>query len=87
MNFNDYIGDKSTKKDGGGSLSPEMKERFLHFFSSYEGKSEDELMNAIFKLAKDSRKQGKLSDAEIEGFVKTLEPMLNASQKEKLKKL
>lgn len=50
----------------------------------YEGASEEQLMRAIYAEAKRSRKNGTLSDEQIDEFVSTVLPMLSAEQAKKL---
>ncbi len=50
----------------------------------YEGASEGEIMRAILSEAKRSRKNGTLSDEQIDEFVSTISPMLSGDQRKKL---
>lgn len=50
----------------------------------YEGASESEIMRAIYAEAKRSRKNGTLSNEQIDEFVETLSPMLSREQAQKL---
>ena len=50
----------------------------------YEGASETELISAIVKEAEKGRRNGTLTDSDIDNFVKTLYPLLNANQKRRL---
>lgn len=59
-------------------------EMLKKFAGKYEGASEDEIMRAILSEAKRSRKNGTLSDGEIDEFVNAISPMLNAAQAKKL---
>ncbi len=54
------------------------------FASKYEGASENDIMSAIIKEAEKGRRNGTLSDKDIDNFVATISPMLNASQRAKL---
>lgn len=51
----------------------------------YEGASEEDIMRAIYSEAKRSRKNGTLSDGEIDAFVSAIAPMLDNAQAKKLK--
>ena len=53
----------------------------------YEGKSEDELLASIFAEAQKARKNGSLSDGDIDNFVRTVAPMLSPAQQKKLMKV
>lgn len=50
----------------------------------YEGASEQELLAAIFQEAAKSRKNGELSDTEIDNFVASVSPMLGPIEQKKL---
>ena len=54
------------------------------FLSQYEGKSEDEIVAAIVEVAKRKRREGTLSDAELDGFAAMIRPSLDEKQKSKL---
>lgn len=79
MNFNEYKGSKKPEK-----ISSENKKLLSEFLSSYNGKSESELFDAILKTAKKNKESGKLTDSEIDGFAKMLRPMLKPEQQKKL---
>lgn len=51
---------------------------------AFNGKSESDLMKAIYKEAEKNRKAGTLSDAELDNFYNTLSPMLDAQKRKKL---
>ena len=50
----------------------------------FDGKSENELLSAIFKEAEKGRKNGTLKDEDIEKFVSLLAPMLDDKKRKKL---
>lgn len=52
--------------------------------SKYEGASESDLMSAILKEAEKGRRNGTLTDSDIDNFVATVSPMLNSYQRAKL---
>ena len=80
--FNSYKQDYSTKKQSTGAKSP--YEQFAELASKYEGKSADEIMQAIINEAEKSRKNGTLSDKEIDNFASTIAPLLNDKQRKTL---
>jgi hypothetical protein len=57
------------------------------FAKKYEGASEDEIISQILLEAQKGRRNGTLSDADIDRFKNMLYPMLNARQREKLEKV
>ena len=50
----------------------------------FDGKSENELLSAIFKEAEKGRKNGTLKDEDIERFTTLLAPMLDDKKRKKL---
>ncbi len=60
-------------------------ERLLkNFVKDYEGKSQQQIIDEIIKVAQKNRREGKLSNADLDNFYNMLYPMLNGSQKEQL---
>ena len=53
----------------------------------YEGASESEIVSAVLKEAEKGRRNGTLTDSDIDNFVNVLSPMLNANQKKQLEKI
>ena len=54
------------------------------FAQKYEGASQSELISAILAEAEKGRRNGTLSDQDIDNFAKMLRPMLNSSQQKEL---
>ncbi|MBQ2717517.1 MAG: hypothetical protein IJF75_02825 [Clostridia bacterium] len=80
MNFSDYSKAKRVAND----LSPESKKILDDFLKSYHGKSESDLIDEIIKTAVKSKKEGKLTDGDIDNFYKMIYPMLSGEQVKKL---
>ncbi len=80
MNFSDYSKAKRAVND----LSPESKKVLDDFLKNYNGKSESDLIDEIIKTAVKSKKEGKLTDSDIDNFYKMLYPMLSGEQVKKL---
>lgn len=84
-NFKEYASTRKQSNQNGENQKQEIPknafEMLKNIASTYEGASKQDLISAIISEATKSRKNGTLTDAEIENFVKTISPMLNASQK------
>lgn len=80
--YNDYK--SSTSGQGKNSNTFEMLKTIA---DKYEGVSENELIKIIIAEAEKNRAQGKLSDADLDNFVKTIKPMLNSAQAKRLDKI
>ncbi len=53
--------------------------------SAYNGKSNADMLRSILAEAERSRRAGTLSDADIDHFYQTFSPMLDSSQKKRLR--
>ena len=53
----------------------------------FEGKSENELMGELFKRVGEGKKNGTLTDSDLDRFAAQAAPMLNAEQRKKLQQL
>ena len=78
--FNNY--QKNTDKSQSDAMNA-----IKNFAGKYEGASENELLSEIMKEAEKGRRNGTLTDSDIDRFKSMLEPMLNSSQRAKLNKI
>ncbi len=78
--FNDY------KKQSGKSQADAM-DMIKNFASKYEGANENQLVAEIIKEAEKGRRNGTLTDSDIQRFKSMIEPLLNAEQRTKLNKI
>ncbi len=78
--FNNY----NNKSD---NAQKDTMDQIKKFASKYEGVSENQLILEIMKEAERGRRNGTLTDSDIDRFKNMLEPMLNSSQKAKLNKV
>ncbi len=65
----------------------DIAEQFSALASKYEGKNADEIMRAILKEAEKGRKNGTLSDKDIDDFSNMISPMLTDGQRKTLDKV
>jgi len=81
MKLSDYKTDDKTV-----TKKPDAKtERLLRsLVKDYEGRSEDELISSIVDVAAKKRKEGTLSDMELDAFYRMLLPSVTPQQKKKL---
>ncbi|MGI6168902.1 MAG: hypothetical protein ACOYI4_04170 [Christensenellales bacterium] len=69
------------------NMNPDQKQQFetmKNNVSQFEGKSEQELLREVQRLAMKGRQQGDLNDANLDSFANMLSPMLNDEQRKKL---
>lgn len=97
-NFSDYAKNKKQNEDlnaqkvtqgqtqgsFGDGLPLGSYDALKSLVGKYEGASEGEIMRAILSEAKRSRKNGTLSNEQIDEFVSTISPMLGSAQRKKL---
>ena len=77
--FNNYSTGSKSQKD--------TMDAIKNFAGKYEGASENELILEIMKEAEKGRRNGTLTDSDIDRFKNMLEPMLNSAQRQKLYKV
>lgn len=65
----------------------DIAEQFSALASKYEGKNADEIMRAILKEAEKGRKNGTLSDKDIDDFSDMISPMPTDGQRKTLDKV
>lgn len=76
-------GDDKAAIDMNGNIA----EQFSALASAYEGKNADEIMKAILAEAERGRKNGTLSDDDIDNFAALVLPMINPEQQKTLEKV
>lgn len=91
--FNDFkTCDAAGIENNGGdkaaiSMNGSIAEQFAALASAYEGKNADEIMKAILTEAERGRKNGTLSDDDIDNFAALVLPMINPEQQKTLEKV
>ena len=70
------------EKGMGGSSAEELTAKIA---AAYNGKSNGDMMRGILAEAERSKRAGTLSNAEIENFYKTFSPMLDTTQRRRLR--
>ncbi len=79
--FNNFT-NQTQKTTSDGSM-----DMLKSFARKYEGASEDEIISQIMIEAEKGRRNGTLTDADIDRFKNMIYPMLNQKQREKLEKV
>ncbi len=88
MKFSDYKKARNNNSDSENLQIDEKSAKALqNFLRGYEGKSKSDIVSEIVKVAEKNRKEGKLTDKDLDNFAATLSPMLNAEQKSELNKI
>ena len=88
QDFNDYV------KNGGSTsgintdgVDPNILNMVTSLANRFDGKSQNELLMAIYEEAKKGKRQGTLSNADIDNFAKMLSPMLDDKKRKMLNKV
>lgn len=79
-NFSEFTPQEKKETNGSGDINSQ----FMKFASAYEGKSADEVMSAILAEAEKGKKNGTLTDADVDKFASTVSPFLTDKQRKML---
>lgn len=90
-NFSDYINSTNINKTTSGDSRKEIKEcsyeNLEKLIDKYSSLDDDILMKEFLKMTIERKKQGNLSESELEILKSTILPYLNDKQKESLEKI
>lgn len=78
--FSEFTPQEKKETNGSGDINSQ----FMKFASAYEGKSADEVMSAILAEAEKGKKNGMLTDADVDKFASTVSPFLTDKQRKML---
>ena len=81
--FASYSGKNKAKEKSADEWISEAK----RVASKYEGKSENDLLKAIYTQAVEGKRNGTLSNEQIDAFYAQFSPMLDAGKRKKLAKI
>lgn len=89
--FNSYVrngGKNGSNGFGSGNGAPNNIMNLVGALANkYDGKSQAELIKAIYDEAKKGKEQGTLSNADIDNFVSMLSPMLDSQKRKVLNRI
>ena len=80
--FNSYQGASNAEKQK--FENSDTMQKVMKIMQSFNGKSEGDLLKAIYKEAEKNRKAGTLTDAELDNFYNMLAPTLDSQKRKKL---
>ena len=84
--MDDFANFNGGKKNGKNTADDFMKQA-QSAAARYNGKNENELVGEIFARAAEGKKNGSLTNAEIDAFYQQIAPMLDGGKRKKLQKL
>ena len=82
MDFNEY-----SKNNTGAENQTDLFNIISALAKQYDGKGQAELIKAIYKEAEKGKKQGTLTNADIDKFANTISPFLDQKQRAMLSKI
>ena len=89
QDFNDYVkncGENDCSNDSNG-FDGNIMNMVSSLASRFDGKSQNELLMAIYDEAKKGKSRGTLTNADIDAFSNMLSPMLDESKRKILRKI
>ena len=84
QDFNDFIKDGKNGESENGS---DIFGLISSLSKKFDGKSQTELLSAIYKEAKKGKQNGTLKNSDIDGFAAAVSPFLNEKQRGYLTKI
>ena len=88
QDFNSYVNDQKDKgTSGANGMDKNLYNLVQALAGRFDGKSQAELIKAIYEEAKNGKQKGTLSNAEIDNFVNMLSPMLDDKKRKMLLKI
>lgn len=91
QDFNTFANDQKNKRDSQKDGQFNMDKNLYNMISTlagrFDGKSQSELIKAIYDEAKRGKEKGTLTDQDIDNFVAMLSPLLDDKKKKLLHKI
>ena len=82
QDFNEYVNSNGSK-----NTSNDFSDMVKNLAKSFDGKPTSELLKAIYEQAKKGKRNGTLSNADIDNFSTMLYPLLDEKQRKLLRKI
>ena len=84
QDFNDYIKNSSSKNQ---NESSNLFDLVNSLAGKFDGKSQNELMKAVYEQAKQGKQNGTLKNSDIDNFATMLAPLLDDKKRRTLYKI
>ena len=85
QDFNDYVKEHGDNENNG--INKNLYDLVASLSSRFDGKSQSELIRAIYEEAKKGKRNGTLSNSDIDNFVAMLSPLLDDKKRRMLNKI
>lgn len=86
QDFNEFA-NSGKKGENGGDLNSDIFNLINSLSGKFDGKSQNELMRAVYEEAKRGKKNGTLKNSDIDNFVSMLSPILDDEKRKMLYKI
>lgn len=86
QDFNEFA-NSGKKGNSGGDLNSDIFNLINSLSGKFDGKSQNELMRAVYEEAKRGKKNGTLKNSDIDNFVSMLSPILDDEKRKMLYKI
>ena len=88
QDFNDYLKNEGAERtEDYSSLDGNIMNMVSSLATRFDGKSQNELLMAIYEEAKKGKSRGTLTNDDIDAFASMLSPMLDDSKRKILRKI
>ena len=84
--FNDYVNGASNESETSG-IPNNLSNLVNSLAGKFDGKSQNDLIRAIYSEAKKGKQNGTLTNADIDNFATTLAPLLDKNKQKMLYKI
>ena len=78
---------RNPNNNGGKTTGGSLYEKVFKLAKQFDGKSQNELLRAIYEEAEKGKRAGTLTNAEIDNFVALLSPILDSKKRSYLHKI
>ena len=85
--FNEYVENSKNSKSGPNKQSNDLFALVNSLAGKFDGKSQNELLAAIYREAKSGKEKGTLKNSDIDSFVNTISPFLDQKKRGYLDKI
>ena len=86
--FNSFVNnEKNNKKAKPNGMDSNLYNMVSSLAGRFDGKSQNDLIKAIYQEAKKGKEQGTLSNADIDNFANMLSPLLDDKKRKMLMKI
>ena len=87
QDFNSFVNDEKQKGQNFGDMDKNLYDLVGSLANRFDGKSQQDLIKAIYAEAKKGKQNGTLSNAQIDAFVSQLSPLLDDKKRKMLIKI